>query len=48
MSELVDLYAMVSRTRVLGMSKTAACVDVVMRSIVETYYAPNQTVAHLT
>jgi hypothetical protein len=47
MPELVDLYAMVSRMRVLGMSKTTACADTVMRSIVETYYAPNRTVADL-
>src|ERR1700735_1210212 len=47
MPELVDLYAMVSRMRVLGMSKTTACADIVMRSIVETYYTPNLTVACL-
>jgi hypothetical protein len=47
MPELVDLYAMVSRMRVLGMSKTTACADLVMRAIVETYYAPNRTVADL-
>jgi hypothetical protein len=47
MQELVDLYAMVSRMRVLGMTKATACADVVMRSIVETYYAPNRTVADL-
>ena len=47
MPELVDLYAMVSRMRVLGLSKTTACADLVMRSIVETYYTPNRTVADL-
>ena len=31
------LYAMVSRMRALGMSKTTACADVVMRAIVDTY-----------
>jgi hypothetical protein len=30
MPELVDLYAMVSRMRVLGMTKTTACADIVM------------------
>jgi hypothetical protein len=47
MPELVDLYAMVSRMRALGMSKTTVCADIVMRSIVETYSAPNRTVADL-
>jgi hypothetical protein len=47
MPELVDLYAMVSRMRVLGLSKTTACTDTVMRSIVDTYYTPNRTVADL-
>jgi hypothetical protein len=47
MPELVDLYAMVSRMRALGMSKTTTCADVVMRAIVDTYYAPNRTVADL-
>jgi hypothetical protein len=47
MPELVDLYAMVSRMRVLGMSKTTACADLVMRSIVETYFTPNRTLADL-
>ena len=47
MPELVDLYAMVSRMRVLSMPKTVACADIVMRSIVETYFAPNRTVADI-
>ena len=47
MPEIVDLYAMVSRMRALGMSKTTACADIVMRSIVDTYYTPNRTVADL-
>src|SRR6202034_1100976 len=42
MPELVDLYAMVSRMRALGMSKTTARADIVMRSIVETYFTPNR------
>jgi hypothetical protein len=47
MPELVDLYAMVSRMRALGMTKTTACGDIVMRSIVETYFTPNRTLADL-
>ena len=30
MPEIVDLYAMVNRLRVLGMTKTTACADIVM------------------
>ena len=47
MPELVDLNAMVSRMRVLGWSKTTACADVVMHSIVETCFTPNRTLADL-
>jgi hypothetical protein len=47
MAEIVDLYAMVNRMRVLGMRKTTACADVVMRSIIDTYFGPNRTVADL-
>jgi hypothetical protein len=47
MPEIIDLYAMVSRMRALGMGKTTACADIVMRSIVDTYYRPNRTVADL-
>jgi hypothetical protein len=47
MPELVDLYAMVARMRVLSMPKAVACADIVMRSIIETYFAPNRTVADI-
>jgi hypothetical protein len=47
MPELVDLYAMVSRMRVLGMAKTTASADIVVRTIVETYFTPNRTIADL-
>jgi hypothetical protein len=47
MPEIVDLYAMVSRMRAMGMDKTTACADIVMHSIVDTYYTPNRTVADL-
>ena len=45
--ELVDLYAMVSRLRVLSMPRSVACADIAMRTIVDTYFAPNQTVRDL-
>ena len=47
MPELVDLYAMISRMRVLNMPRSVVCADNVMRSIVDTYFAPNRTVADL-
>ena len=47
MPEIVYLYAMVNRMRVLGMRKTTLCADVVMRSIIDTYFGPNRTVADL-
>ena len=47
MPELIDLYAMVSRMRVLAMPRSVACADVVMASILETYSAPNRTMADL-
>jgi hypothetical protein len=47
MPEIVDLYAMVSRMRVLGMARSVACADIVMRAILDTYYAPNRTMADI-
>jgi hypothetical protein len=47
MPEIVDLYALVSRLRVLNMPRSVACAEIVMRSIVETYSTPNRTVADL-
>ena len=41
MPEIVDLYAMVSRMRVLSMRRSVMCADKVMDSIIETYFAPN-------
>jgi hypothetical protein len=47
MPEIVDLYAMVNRLRVLGVTKTTACADIVMHTIVDTYFTPSRTVADL-
>ena len=47
MPEIVELYAMVSRMRVLGMPRSVACAEIVMQSIIETYFAPNRTVADI-
>jgi hypothetical protein len=47
MPEIVDLYAMVNRMRVLNMPRSVDRADEVMRSIIETYFAPNRTLADL-
>jgi hypothetical protein len=47
MPEFVDLYAMVSRMRVLGMARSVACADALMQAIIDTYFEPNRTVRDL-
>ena len=47
MPELVDLYAMVSRMRVLSMPRSVACADIVMRAIIQTFFEPSQTISDL-
>ena len=47
MPEIVDLYSMVSRMRVLSMPRSVVCADNVMRSILDTYFAPNRTIADI-
>jgi hypothetical protein len=45
--EVVALWAMISRMRVLCSPKTAACAEKVMFLIVDTYFEPNKTVREL-
>jgi hypothetical protein len=45
--ELVDLYAMVSRMRAVGMPRTVERADAVMQAIIDTYFEPNQTIRDL-
>ena len=45
--ELVALYAMISRMRVLSAPRTVQCADRVMLTIVDTYSSPNRTVHQL-
>ena len=47
MPELIDLYAMVSRMRVLAMPRSVACADAVMQAIIDTYFEPNRTIRDL-
>ncbi len=45
--ELVGLYAMISRMRVMSAPHTIACADKIMLTTIETYFAPNKTIAEL-
>ncbi len=47
MNEIVDLYAMVSRMRVLSMPHTVSCADALLRAIIDTYFAPNRTIGDI-
>ena len=47
MPEIVDLYSMVSRMRVMSMPRSVLCADSVLRSILDTYFAPNRTLADI-
>jgi hypothetical protein len=46
-SNLVDLYAMVSRMRILSTPPVVEAADDVVRMIVETYFEPNKTLREL-
>ena len=45
--ELVALYSMISRMRVLSAPQTVASADKVMLSILDTYFAPNHSMREL-
>ncbi len=45
--ELVNLYAMISRMRVMSAPRTIACADAIMRATLDTYFAPNKTLRDL-
>jgi len=45
--ELVALYSMISRMRVLSSARTAAAADRVMLAIIDTYFTPNRSVREL-
>jgi hypothetical protein len=45
--ELVELYAMISRMRVLSASRTVTCADRLMLTIIDTYFSPNRSVREL-
>ena len=45
--ELIALYSMISRMRVLAAPRTVASADKVMLTIVDAYFAPNHSVREL-
>ena len=45
--ELVALYAMISRMRILSSPTIVACADKIMRATIDTYFAPNKTIREL-
>jgi hypothetical protein len=47
MQDLVALYAMISRMRVLSSARTVACAQKVVEATVDTYFAPNKTIREL-
>lgn len=46
-ADLVNLYAMVSRMRVLSTPRTTACADKIMLIIMDTYFSPNKSIREL-
>jgi hypothetical protein len=47
MQDLVALYSMISRMRVLSSARTVACARRVVETTVDTYFAPNKTIREL-
>jgi len=45
--ELIGLYALISRMRVLSEPRTVACADKIMLAIIDTYFSPNHSVREL-
>ena len=45
--ELIALYSMISRMRVLSTPRTVASADKVMLTIIDTYFSPNHSVREL-
>jgi hypothetical protein len=45
--ELVALYGMISRMRVVSGPRIVACADKIMLTIVDTYFSPNHSVREL-
>ena len=42
--ELVGLYSMISRMRVVSEPRTVACADKLMLTLIDTYFSPNRSI----
>ena len=47
MEELVALYGLISRMRVVSLPRTVACAEKVVDTTIGTYFAPNKTIREL-
>jgi hypothetical protein len=47
LQEIVALYGMISRMRVLSSPRILACAERIMQTIMGTYFAPNKTIREL-
>ena len=47
MEELVALYGLISRMRVVSLPRTVACAEKVVDATIGTYFAPNKTIRGL-
>ena len=45
--DIVALYAMISRMRVMSLPRTVACAEKVMQVTTDTYFAPNKTIREM-
>ncbi len=45
--ELVGLYSIISRMRVLSEPRTVACADKIMLTITDTYFSPKHSIREL-
>ena len=45
--ELIDLYGMISRMRIMCSQRTVVCAEKVMAETIATYSAPNRTIAEI-
>jgi hypothetical protein len=46
-SDLVGLYALISRMRVLSSPKLVACTERIARTTTDSYFMPNKTIAEI-
>jgi hypothetical protein len=45
--DLIELYAMISRMRIISPTRTVECADTIMHKTIATYFAPNKTIREL-